>query len=77
MSKLKLRPTFKSDAQEAAFWGSHDSTEYINYSDNLSTAQTVGGDNFTPASKVITGSTQEVDQQARCSLSEALETVSA
>ena len=32
MSKLKLRPTFKSDAQEAAFWGSHDSTEYINYS---------------------------------------------
>ena len=32
MSKLKLRPTFKSDAQEAAFWASHDSTEYIDYS---------------------------------------------
>ena len=32
MSKLKLRPTFKSDAQAAAFWGSHDSTEYIDYS---------------------------------------------
>jgi predicted DNA binding CopG/RHH family protein len=32
MSKLKLRPTFKSEAQEAAFWTSHDSTEYIDYS---------------------------------------------
>jgi predicted DNA binding CopG/RHH family protein len=29
MSKLKLRPTFKSDAQEAAFWASHDSTAYF------------------------------------------------
>jgi predicted DNA binding CopG/RHH family protein len=29
MSKLKLRPTFKSDAQEAAFWASHDSTAYL------------------------------------------------
>jgi predicted DNA binding CopG/RHH family protein len=32
MSKLKLRPTFKSKAQEAAFWASHDSTGYIDYS---------------------------------------------
>ncbi len=32
MSKLKPRPTFKSEAQEAAFWTSHDSTEYIDYS---------------------------------------------
>ena len=32
MSKLKPRPTFKSDAQEAAFWASRDSTEYIDYS---------------------------------------------
>ena len=32
MSKLKLRPTFKSDAQETVFWASHDSTEYFNYS---------------------------------------------
>jgi predicted DNA binding CopG/RHH family protein len=32
MSKLKLRPTFKSEAQEAAFWASHDSTVYIDYS---------------------------------------------
>ena len=32
MSKLKLRPTSKSDAQEAAFWTSHDSTADIDYS---------------------------------------------
>jgi predicted DNA binding CopG/RHH family protein len=32
MNKLKPRPTFKSEAQEAAFWASHDSTEYIDYS---------------------------------------------
>ena len=31
MNKLKLRPMFKSEAQEAAFWASHDSTEYIDY----------------------------------------------
>ena len=32
MSKLKPRPTFKSEGQEAAFWASHDSMEYIDYS---------------------------------------------
>jgi hypothetical protein len=32
MSKLKPRPTFKSEALEAAFWASHDSTAYIDYS---------------------------------------------
>ena len=32
MNKLKLRPPFKSDAQEGAFWASHDSMEYIDYS---------------------------------------------
>ena len=32
MRNSKLRPTFKSDAQEAAFWASHDSTAYIDYS---------------------------------------------
>jgi predicted DNA binding CopG/RHH family protein len=34
MNKLKKRPTFKSDAQEAAFWASHDSTAYIDYSNS-------------------------------------------
>ena len=32
MDKLKPIPTFKSEMQEAAFWASHDSTEYIAYS---------------------------------------------
>ncbi|MEK6801687.1 MAG: BrnA antitoxin family protein [Nitrospirota bacterium] len=32
MSKLKQKPTFKTEAQEAAFWASYDSTEYIDYS---------------------------------------------
>ena len=32
MSKLNQKPTFKTEAQEAAFWASHDSTEYIDYS---------------------------------------------
>ena len=37
MSKLKLRPMFKSDAQEAAFWASHDPTTYIDDSKNRRT----------------------------------------
>ena len=32
MNKLKPKPTFKNEAQEAVFWASHDSTEYIDYS---------------------------------------------
>jgi predicted DNA binding CopG/RHH family protein len=32
MNKLKPRPTFKSESQEAAFWAAHDSTEYVDYS---------------------------------------------
>lgn len=32
MRKLKPRPTFKSETQEAAFWSTHDSTDYIDYS---------------------------------------------
>lgn len=32
MRKLKSRPIFKSEAQEAAFWATHDSTDYIDYS---------------------------------------------
>ncbi|MBH0200561.1 MAG: hypothetical protein HP497_14305 [Nitrospira sp.] len=32
MTKLKKRPTFKSEKQEAEFWAAHDSTEYVDYS---------------------------------------------
>ena len=31
-SKLKPKPTFKSEAEETAFWASHDSTDYLDYS---------------------------------------------
>lgn len=30
--KLKPKPRFKSDAREATFWASHDSTEYVDHS---------------------------------------------
>ncbi|OGK15411.1 hypothetical protein A2690_05135 [Candidatus Roizmanbacteria bacterium RIFCSPHIGHO2_01_FULL_39_12b] len=32
MKKLKKIPHFKSDAEEDAFWQTHDSTEYIDWS---------------------------------------------
>lgn len=32
MRKLKARPTFKSETQEAAFWSTHDSSDFIDYS---------------------------------------------
>jgi predicted DNA binding CopG/RHH family protein len=32
MRKVKARPKFKSEQQEADFWDSHDSTEYVDYS---------------------------------------------
>lgn len=32
MSRLKKIPKFKSVAEEAKFWATHDSTEYIDYS---------------------------------------------
>lgn len=31
MSKLKKKPTFKSEREEADFWATHDSTEYVDY----------------------------------------------
>ncbi len=32
MTDLKKIPEFKSQAEEAEFWGSHDSTDYIDWS---------------------------------------------
>ena len=32
MKKLKKIPDFKSDKEEAEFWDTHDSTEYIDWS---------------------------------------------
>lgn len=31
MSKLKKVPEFKTEAEERAFWESHDSTEYVDW----------------------------------------------
>ncbi|MAY54782.1 MAG: hypothetical protein CMQ46_02980 [Gammaproteobacteria bacterium] len=31
MSKAKKMPEFKSEAEERAFWESHDSTEYVDW----------------------------------------------
>lgn len=31
---LKSRPTFKNETQVAAFWSTHDSTDYIDYSNS-------------------------------------------
>ena len=33
MSELKDIPTFKNEDEERAFWASHDSTEYIDWSE--------------------------------------------
>ena len=32
MKKLKTIPTFKSDQEEADFWDTHDTTDYIDWS---------------------------------------------
>lgn len=32
MRKSRAKPTFKSEVHEAAFWSTHDSTDYIDYS---------------------------------------------
>jgi predicted DNA binding CopG/RHH family protein len=32
MKKLKKIPTFKSDEEEAKFWDTHDTTDYIDWS---------------------------------------------
>lgn len=32
MKKLKKKPKFRSEQEEAEFWSNHDSTEYIDYS---------------------------------------------
>ena len=31
MNRLKKIPKFKSEAEEAEFWATHDSTEYVDY----------------------------------------------
>ncbi|MGO9016217.1 MAG: BrnA antitoxin family protein [Dissulfurispiraceae bacterium] len=49
MSRLKKIPKFKTEAEEAEFWSTHDSTEYIDYS----TAKRVVFPNLKPSTKTI------------------------
>jgi predicted DNA binding CopG/RHH family protein len=49
MSRLKKIPKFKSEAEEAEFWATHDSTEYIDYS----TAKRVAFPNLKPSTRTI------------------------
>ena len=49
MSRLKKIPKFKNEAEEAEFWATHDSTEYIDYS----TARRVAFPHLKPSTKTI------------------------
>ena len=49
MSKLKKIPEFKSEAEERAFWQTHDSTEYVDWSK----AKLARFPNLKPSTKTI------------------------
>ena len=49
MNRLKKIPKFKSEAEEAEFWATHDSTEFVDYS----TAKRVVFPNLKPSTKTI------------------------
>lgn len=49
MSKVKKTPEFKSEAEERAFWESHDSTEYVDWKQ----AKRAQFPNLKPSTKTI------------------------
>jgi predicted DNA binding CopG/RHH family protein len=49
MKKLKPIPKFKSEDEEAEFWGTHDSTEYLDWSK----AKRVSFPNLKPSTQSI------------------------
>lgn len=49
MSKAKKTPEFKSEAEERAFWESHDSTEFVDWKQ----AQRTQFPNLKPSTKTI------------------------
>ena len=49
MSKLKKMPEFKIEAEERKFWETHDSTEYVDWSQ----ARTASFPNLKPSTKTI------------------------
>jgi predicted DNA binding CopG/RHH family protein len=49
MSKTKTTPEFKSEAEERAFWESHDSTDYVDWNQ----AKRAALPNLKPSTKTI------------------------
>lgn len=49
MSKLKRTPEFKSEAEERAFWESHDSSDYVDWRK----AEAASFPNLKPSTKTI------------------------
>jgi predicted DNA binding CopG/RHH family protein len=49
MSKLKTIPKFNTEAEERAFWESHDSSEYV----DLNKARSASMPNLKPSTKTI------------------------
>jgi predicted DNA binding CopG/RHH family protein len=49
MRKLKKIPKFKNEEEEAEFWATHDSTEYVDYSK----AKRIVFQNLKPSTKTI------------------------
>ena len=49
MSKVKSKPEFKTEAEERAFWESHDSSDYVDWSQ----AQSASFPNLKPSTKTI------------------------
>ena len=49
MSKAKAAPKFKTEAEERAFWESHDSSDYVDWKK----AQAVTMPNLKPSTKTI------------------------
>ncbi len=49
MSKTKTTPKFKTEAEERAFWESHDSSDYVDWKN----AQSVTMSNLKPSTKTI------------------------
>lgn len=51
MKKLKSIPKFKNESEEAEFWSTHDSTEYIDWSKAIVNPSF---SNLKPSTKIIT-----------------------
>ena len=49
MSKIKATPKFKTEAEERAFWESHDSSDYVDWTQ----AQAASMPNLKPSTKTI------------------------